>query len=161
MVNLDHETHPVSSNWQWMCCVHIPLPVVARLSVSKDLHLEVPHHGVHHLPAECKNTKEKATFTRPLCFCTWCFLKVSIFRSWIVSFLVPVDPSRPFLRLDVDVIVIDINLGNLHLEVIGKEPDGFPHRAEAGTPRRLEQRGRCGRACRERERGKSMLEDVR
>lgn len=58
--------------------------------------------------------------------------------------LLPVDPPRPFLRLDVDIIVIDINLGNLHLEVVGKEPDGFPHRAEAGTPRRLEQRGRRG-----------------
>lgn len=43
-------THPVSPNWQWMCCVHVPLPIIARLSVTKDLHLEVPHHGVHHLP---------------------------------------------------------------------------------------------------------------
>lgn len=33
-----------------MCCVHVLLPIIARLSVSKDLHLEVPHHGVHHLP---------------------------------------------------------------------------------------------------------------
>lgn len=50
--------------------------------------------------------------------------------------------------------MIDINLGNLHLEVVGKEPDGFPHRAEAGTPRRLKQRGRGGRAWREqREKG--------
>lgn len=53
----------------------------------------------------------------------------------------PVDPPRPFLRLDVDIVVIDINLGNLHLEVVGKEPDGFPHRAEAGTTWRLEERG--------------------
>ena len=62
----------------------------------------------------------------------------------------PVDPPGTFLRLDVDIIVIDINLGNLHLEVVGKEPDGFPHRAEAGTPRRLKQRGRGGRACGEK-----------
>lgn len=48
-------TNPVSPNWQWICCVHVPLPIVARLSVSKDLHLEVPHHGVHHLP----RTQEK------------------------------------------------------------------------------------------------------
>lgn len=46
--------------------------------------------------------------------------------------------------------MIDINLGNLHLEVIGKEPDGFPHRAEAGTPWRLKQRGWCGRAWKEK-----------
>lgn len=45
--------------------------------------------------------------------------------------------------------MIDINLGNLDLKVVGKEPDGFPHRAEAGTPRRLKQRGRGRRACRE------------
>lgn len=69
----------------------------------------------------------------------------------------PVDPPRPFLRLDVDIIVIDINLGNLDLKVVGKEPDGFPHRAEAGTPRRLKQRGRGRRACREeRERERTV-----
>lgn len=58
----------------------------------------------------------------------------------------PVNPSWSFLRLDLNIIVIDINLGNLHLEVVGKEPDGFPHRAKAGTPWRLKQRGRGGRA---------------
>lgn len=63
-----------------------------------------------------------------------------IVTSDSVVFL-PVDPPRPFLRLDVDIVVIDINLGNLHLEVVGKEPDGFPHRAEAGTTWRLEERG--------------------
>lgn len=47
---LGNKTNPVSPYWQWMCCVHVPLPVVARLSVSKDLHLEVSHHGVHHFP---------------------------------------------------------------------------------------------------------------
>lgn len=46
--------------------------------------------------------------------------------------------------------MIDINLGNLHLEVVGKEPDGFSHRAKAGTPWRLKQRGRGGRAWREK-----------
>lgn len=61
----------------------------------------------------------------------------------------PVDPPRPFLRLDVDLVMVDINLGNLHLEVIGKEPDGFSHCAEAGTARRLKQRGRGRRACKE------------
>lgn len=61
----------------------------------------------------------------------------------------PVDPPRPFLRLDVDFIMIDINLGNLHLEMIGKEPDGFSHCAEAGTAWRLKQRGRGRRAWKE------------
>ena len=54
----------------------------------------------------------------------------------------PVDPTGTFLRLDVDIIVIDINLGNLHLEVVGQKANGFPHRAEARAPWRLEQRGR-------------------
>lgn len=45
--------------------------------------------------------------------------------------------------------MIDINLGNLHLEVIGKEPDGFSHCAEAGTAWRLKQRGRGRRAWKE------------
>lgn len=62
---------------------------------------------------------------------------------------VPVDPPRPFLRLDVDLVMIDINLGNLHLEMIGKEPDGFSHCAEAGTAWRLKQRGRGRRAWKE------------
>lgn len=56
-------TNPVSSNRQWMCRVHVPLPIVARLSVSKDLHLEVPHHGVHHFPTrrKQKDCKRKNT----------------------------------------------------------------------------------------------------
>lgn len=52
------KTNPVSSNWQWMCCVHVLLPIVARLAVSKDLHLEVPHHGVHHLPGGNEDREE-------------------------------------------------------------------------------------------------------
>lgn len=71
--------------------------------------------------------------------------KTSMFCSNLSSDL-PVDPPRPFLRFDVDIIVIDINLGNLNLEVVGKEPDGFPHRAKAGTPWRLKQRRRGRRA---------------
>lgn len=120
-----------------MCCVHVPLPVVTRLSVSKDLHLEVTHHGIHHFPR-----KHRQALSFPL----------ATNVKWYVyndQFLLPVNPSRPFLRLDVDIIVIDINLGNLHLEVVGKEPDGFPHRAKAGTPRRLKQRGWGRRAWRE------------
>ena len=119
-----------------MCCVHVPLPIVTRLSVSKDLHLEVPHHGVHHLPAT--HTSGRSHTDHPV---HWSL----VLTRPQVCFL-PVDPSRPFLRLDIDVIVIDINLGNLHLEVVGKEPDGFPHRAEAGTPWRLKQRGGSRRA---------------
>lgn len=70
-----------------------------------------------------------------------------------LSAQVPVDPSRTFLGLDLDVIVIHVDLRDLHLEVVGEEPDGFPHRAKARTPRRLEQSGRGGRAWGEEEEG--------
>ena len=43
-------TDPVSPDGQRVGRVHVPLPVVARLPVSEDLHLEVADHGVHHLP---------------------------------------------------------------------------------------------------------------
>lgn len=171
-----------------MCCVHVSLPIIARLSISKDLHLEVPHHGVHHLPGrqkehDSKPQKEATIFNNipggkndHAVFSIICILifnhwlasqklhapgiqvcksyKIKLQDSMCISFSnqwanLPVDPPRPFLRLDVDFIVIDINFGNLHLEVIGKEPDGFPHCAEAGTPRRLKQRGWGGRAWRE------------
>lgn len=131
-----------------MCCVHVPLPIIARLSVSKDLHLEVPHHGVHHLPRKQKEHVRRHFSLDSLLIsidqhlpliCTFCSNLADL----------PVDPPRPFLRFDVDIIVIDINLRNLNLEVVGKEPDGFPHRAKAGTPWRLKQRRRGRRAWRE------------
>lgn len=60
----------------------------------------------------------------------------------------PVDPPRPFLRLDVDIVVIDINLGNLHLEVVCQQADGLPHGAHARPPRGLEEGGGGRRAYR-------------
>lgn len=125
---------PVSPDGQRVSRVHVPLPVISRLPVPKDLHLEVPHHGVHHLPVRHTHLMVKGLRHSHTDLC------------WL-----PVDPSRTFLRLDLDVVVVYVDLRDLHLEVVGKEPDGFPHRAEAGTPRRLEQRGRCGRACGEEE----------
>ena len=61
--------------------------------------------------------------------------------------VLPVDPPRAFLRLDVDIIVVDINLGNLHLEVVGQETDGLPHRAHARSAGRLEEGGGGRGAC--------------
>lgn len=49
--------------------------------------------------------------------------------------------------------MVDVNLGYLNLEVVGEEPDGFPHRAEAGTTRRLEERGGGRRAWGDRRSG--------
>ena len=48
-------TDPVSSDGQWVGRVHVPLPIVARLPVTEDLHLEVADHGVHHLSVGAKS----------------------------------------------------------------------------------------------------------
>ena len=53
----------------------------------------------------------------------------------------PVDSPRALLRLDVDVIVVDVDLGDLHLEVVGQQADGLPHGAQSGPTRGLEKGG--------------------
>lgn len=60
----------------------------------------------------------------------------------------PVDPPGSFLWLDLDVIVVDVDLGDLHLEVIGQQANRLPHRAQAGPARWLEKGGRGRRAYR-------------
>ena len=42
--------HPVSPDGQGVSRVHVPLPIIPRLPVPKDLHLKMPNHGVHNLP---------------------------------------------------------------------------------------------------------------
>lgn len=37
----------------------------------------------------------------------------------------PVDSARTLVRLDVHFIVIDIDLGNVHLKIVGEELDGL------------------------------------
>lgn len=152
-------TNPVSPYWQWMRCVHVPLPIIARLSVTKDLHLEMPNHGVHNLPIKERQQHKHTTAYRAdnqvllFTYSHYCYehclcINPHTSSDQTPSACLPVDPPRSFLRLDVDIIVIDIDLGNLHLEVVGQQADGFPHRAKAGTPWRLEQRGRGRRAWR-------------
>lgn len=60
----------------------------------------------------------------------------------------PVDPPRSLLWLDFDVIMVDIDLGDLHLEVIGQQANRLPHRAQAGPAWWLEKGGRGRRAYR-------------
>ena len=53
-------TDPVPPDGQRVGRVHVPLPVVARLPVPEDLHLEVADHGVHHLPGgERERSRER------------------------------------------------------------------------------------------------------
>lgn len=43
-------TYPIPSNWQWMGGVHVSFAIIARLPITKYLHLEVPHHCIYYLP---------------------------------------------------------------------------------------------------------------
>lgn len=50
----------------------------------------------------------------------------------------PVDSARTLVRLDVHLIVIDVDLGNVHFKVVGKELDGLPDGSYPGPARSLE-----------------------
>lgn len=56
------------------------------------------------------------------------------------SLLLPVDPARTFIRLDVHFVQIDVNLGDFHLEAIGQKLDGLPDGAIARSPWQREKR---------------------
>lgn len=45
---------------QWVGCVQALLSIVDRPAIPKDCHLEVLHHGVHHLPAHNRNNAVNA-----------------------------------------------------------------------------------------------------
>lgn len=51
----------------------------------------------------------------------------------------PVDSPRALVRLDVHLVQVDIDLGDLHLEAVGQQLDGLPHGAIARPPRHGEQ----------------------
>lgn len=50
------------------------------------------------------------------------------------SVLLPVDPARAFIRLDVHLIQIDVDLGYFHLEAVGQKLDWLPNGAIARSP---------------------------
>lgn len=43
---------------------------------------------------------------------------------------IPIDPPGAFLRLDVDVIMVDLQFGDFHLEEVGLELDCPAHGAK-------------------------------
>lgn len=45
-------TYPASGNRKWVCSVQAFLPIVNWQTVTKNGHLEMFDHRVHHLPAE-------------------------------------------------------------------------------------------------------------
>lgn len=59
-------------------------------------------------------------------------------KSTIEDFL-PIDSPWALVRLDVHLVKVDINLGDLHLEAVGQQLDGLPHGAIARPPRQGEQ----------------------
>ena len=46
---------------------------------------------------------------------------------------IPIDPPGAFLRLDVDVIMIDLQFGDFHLKEVGLELDCPAHGAKVGS----------------------------
>lgn len=50
----------------------------------------------------------------------------------------PVDSSRTLIWLDIHLVVVDVNLRDVHLKVVGQELDWFPHSANARSARCLE-----------------------
>lgn len=59
----------------------------------------------------------------------------------------PVDSAGTLIRLDVNLIVVNVDLRNIHLKVIGQKLDWFSHSANARPARCLEhllQRGQVG-----------------
>lgn len=60
----------------------------------------------------------------------------------------PIDSSRTLVRLDVDVVMVDFQFGDLHLEEVGLQLDCPAHGAKVWPRRRLEHifwhRGRRG-----------------
>lgn len=50
-----------------------------------------------------------------------------------MALLLPVDPARTFVRFDIDLVEIDIDLGDINLETVGEKLDGLPNGAIAGS----------------------------
>lgn len=61
----------------------------------------------------------------------------------------PVDSARTLIWLDVHLVMVNINLRNVHLKVIGQKLDWFAHSANARPARCLEHllQGRQVGAC--------------
>lgn len=66
--------------------------------------------------------------------------------------MAPVNTPRAFFRLDVHVVQVDVHLGDVHLEAVGQQLDGFPHGAIARPSRDGEQGLSPNGSCREKRR---------
>lgn len=59
----------------------------------------------------------------------------------------PVDSARTLIWFDIHLVVVDVNLRDVHLKVIGQELDWFPHCANARPSRCLEHLLQRGQVC--------------
>lgn len=66
--------------------------------------------------------------------------------------MAPVNTPWAFFWLDVHIIQVDVHLGDIHLEAVGQQLDGFPHGAIAWPPRDGEQGCIPNGSCREKQR---------
>lgn len=66
--------------------------------------------------------------------------------------MAPVNTPRAFFRLDVHLVQVDVHLGDVHLEAVGQQLDGFPHGAIARPSRDGEQGLSPNGSCRENRR---------
>lgn len=51
-MNMNEYSYPTGGNRKWVCGVEASLPIINWKIVTKDGHLEMLNHGVHHLPVE-------------------------------------------------------------------------------------------------------------
>jgi len=117
-------SYPASGDRKWANSVEASLPIVNWQTVAEDSHLEMLDHGVHHLPEKPRH----AAWIQAYIKIVW---SVCVFKKYCLSVWLPVDPARTFIRLDVHLVQIDVDLGDFHLEAVGQKLDGLPKGAIA------------------------------
>lgn len=130
-VNVD--SYPTSGNWKRASCVEASLSIINWKTVTKDSHLEMLNHGVHHLSTD---TRRKQITTINICLQAETISRRFFGENLIKnkSLLLPVDPARTFIWFDVHLIQVDIDFRDVHLEAVRKKLDGFPNIAIARSP---------------------------
>lgn len=98
------ESYPTSGDRKWASSVEASLPIVNWQTVTKDGHLEMLNHGVHHLPRKTKkeNKSPQSIYVSKLTNSKTFWQNIVFNQFW--SFLSPVDPTRTFIRFDVHLI---------------------------------------------------------
>ncbi len=119
-------TYFLSAYRQGHGSVEILPPVIHRLSIAKDLCFKVLDHVLHNFTEnkmqQINHTNAWDIQTTDLSHVRGCW--------WNKQVCIPIDPPGAFLRLDVDVVMVDLQFGDFHLEEVGLELDCPAHGAE-------------------------------